>query len=190
MDSPAPDSVRTGLRFWLDFGPLLVFLVVQKVWGILAATAVLVPLSVVAAGITWKLERRVSRVTLIGTGSVLVFGLLTLALQDEIYIKLKVTALNLVLAGILGVGQWRGRSPLQSLLGESFRLTAEGWRALTVRFTCFFLFLAGLNEVLRRVLSTDAWVNFKVFGIIGLTLLFMGLQVPLLRKHSPAEPET
>lgn len=192
MSATPPDSgpSRSGLRLALDFGPLLLFFAANKIWGLLTATAVLIPASIVSVIAVRKLEGRVPRATLYATGAVLVFGALTLALHDEELIKIKVTAINLLLAGILGVGLLRGRPALKALFGESFQLTDEGWRRLTARFALFFLFLAFANEVLRRTLSSDAWVNFKVFGILGLTVLFTLLQTPLLQKHAlePEEP--
>lgn len=186
MSAPPPDPApsRSGLRLALDFGPLLLFFVANKVWGLLTATAVLIPASVVAVIAVRKIEGRVPRATLYATAAVLVFGALTLALHDEELIKIKVTAVNLLLAAILGVGLLRGRPALKALFGESFRLTDAGWHLLTARFAGFFLFLAIANEVLRRTLSSDAWVNFKVFGILGLTIVFTLLQTPLLQKHA------
>ena len=184
MDSSAPAPRGSKLKPLLDFGPLLVFFVVNTRWGLLAATGVLIPLSVVALVVSWKLEGRVSRVALFGTLAVLVFGGLTLALRDENFIKVKLTVLNALLGLVLGVGLLRKKSLLKALLGSSLRLTEAGWRLLTLRFSLFFLFLAGLNEVLRRTLSTDAWVSFKVFGVLGATLLFSLLQAPLISKHA------
>jgi len=178
---------RPALRFWLDFGPLLLFFVANKLWGILGATAVLVPASLIAIGLSWKLERRVSRAALVGAVCVLVFGGLTLLFRNEAFIQIKVTVINLLLAAILGAGLLRGKSLLRGLFGDAFRLSDQGWRVLTLRFALFFLFLAGANEVARRVLSTDAWVNFKVFGVLGLTLLFTFAQAPLLEKHAAEE---
>lgn len=189
MDSSAPPPQPSKLKPLLDFGPLLVFFVVNAKWGLLAATGALIPLSVVALAVSWKLEGRVSRVALFGTLAVIVFGGLTLALQDETFIKIKLTVLNALFGLALGVGLLRGKSLLKALLGSSLRLTDSGWRLLTLRFTLFFFFLAGLNEVLRRTLSTPDWVTFKVFGVLGATLVFGLLQAPLMQKHALEEGE-
>ena len=187
MNSDAPAPRRSPWKPVLDFGPLLAFVLVNAKWGILPATAALVPLSVAALYASWKLEGRVSRIALYGTIAVILFGGLTLALRDERFIKIKVTAINALLGGILVVGLLRKKPLLKELLGEGMRLTDEGWRALSLRFALFFFALAALNEVLRRTLSTDAWVNFKVFGILGATLVFTFLQAPLLQKHALEE---
>jgi len=181
---PAPASRWKPL---LDFGPLLAFFLVNVKWGLLPATATLVPLSVLALAVSWKLEGRVSRVAVFGTLAVVVFGGLTLAMKDETYIKVKLTVLYALFGLVLSVGLLRGKPLLKALLGSNLRLTETGWRLLTLRFALFFFFLAGLNEVLRRTLSTDAWVTFKVFGVLGATLVFGFLQVPLITKHVQEE---
>jgi intracellular septation protein len=189
MNSPPTRPRPSRWKPTLDYGPLIAFLVVNAKWGILPATATLVPLSVVALAASWKLEGRVSRIALYGTVAVILFGGLTLVLKDESFIKIKVTAINALLGGVLLVGLWRGKPLLKELLGEGLRLSDAGWHQLNLRFALFFFFLAGLNEVLRRVLSTDAWVTFKVFGVLGATVVFTILQGPLIQKHSLEEPE-
>ena len=189
MDSGASPPPGSRLKPLLDFGPLLAFFLVNAKWGLLHATAVLIPLSMVALVVSWKLEGRVSRVALFGTLAVMVFGGLTLAMRDETFIKVKLTILNALFGLVLGAGLLRGKSLLKPLLGSSLRLTDEGWRLLTLRFTLFFFFLAGLNEVLRRTLTTDAWVSFKVFGVLGATLVFSFLQAPLISRHALEERE-
>ena len=189
MDSATPSPPGPRLKPVLDFGPLIVFFLVNAKWGLLPATAALIPVSVVALLVSWRLEGRVSRVGLFGTVAVLVFGGLTLAMRDETFIKVKLTVLNALFGLVLGLGLLRGKSLLKALLGSNLRMTDEGWRLLTLRFTLFFFLLAGLNEVLRRTLSTDAWVSFKVFGVVGATLLFSLLQAPLISKHTLEERE-
>jgi intracellular septation protein len=188
MDSTPPAAPPHRLKPLLDFGPLLVFFLVNAKWGLLPATATLVPLSVAALFVSWKLEGRVSKVALYGTAAVIVFGGLTLLLRDETFIKVKLTIINALFGLVLGIGLLRKKSLLKDLMGSNLRMTEAGWRLLTLRFTLFFFFLAALNEVLRRTLSTDAWVNFKVFGVIGATLVFTFLQAPMMQKHALEEP--
>lgn len=190
MDSTPPAPPPHRLKPLLDFGPLFAFFLVNVKWGLLPATATLIPLSVVALGASWKLEGRVSKVALYGTLAVIIFGGLTLLLRDETFIKVKLTIINALFGLVLGIGLLRGKSLLKELMGSSLRMSEAGWRLLTLRFTLFFFFLALLNEVLRRTLSTDAWVNFKVFGVIGATLVFTVLQAPLMQKHALEEPSS
>lgn len=189
MPTSTPSPARTRLKPWLEYGPLLVFLLVNIKWGLLPATAALVPLSVVALLVSWKLEGTVSRMALFGTIAVLVFGGFSLIFRDENLIKIKLTVIYGLLGGVLGIGLLRGKSLIREVLGAHLPLTDEGWRKLTVRFMGFCFFLALLNEVVRRQLSSDAWVNFKVFGVSGLMFVFMLAQTPMLSKHALKEPE-
>lgn len=189
MDSGSPAPAPSRYKTLLDFGPLLVFFLVNAKWGLLPATAALVPVSVAALYVSWKREGRVSRLALYGTLAVILFGGLTLAFHDETFIKVKLTVINALFGLVLTFGLVRKKPILRELLGSSLKLTEPGWHALTLRFALFFFALAAANEVLRRTLSTDAWVNFKVFGIIGATILFTLLQGPLLAKHTLEERE-
>jgi intracellular septation protein len=134
---------------------------------------------------SWRLLGRVTAVPLLTAILVVVFGGLTFYLDDPSFIKLKPTIINLLFAGVLVVGLLTDRPLLKVLLGEAFRLTEEGWRKLTVRWALFFFALAILNEVVWRNFSESAWVNFKVFGIVPLTILFALAQLPLLKRYEP-----
>jgi intracellular septation protein len=115
---------------------------------------------------------------------VLVFGGLTLWLQDELFIKLKPTIVNSIFAAVLFGGLFFKKSLLSYLFGDVFSLDDEGWRKLTFRWACFFVFLAILNEFAWRLLTTDQWVTFKVFGIMPITMAFAISQVGLLQRHA------
>jgi intracellular septation protein len=118
---------------------------------------------------------------------VLVFGGLTLAFQDETFIKLKPTIIYVLFGALLLGGLALGKSLLELVFDQVFDLDAEGWRKLTLRWGAFFLALAALNEIVWRTQSTDTWVAFKTFGALPLTLVFAGLQYPLLQRHARAE---
>jgi intracellular septation protein len=187
MPTDAPPPTRTKLKPWLEFGPLGVFLLVNAKWGLLPATAVLVPLSLLALVLLWKLEGHVPKLTLIGTVALLVFGGLSLALHDEELVKLKLTAIYGLLGLVLAIGLARGKAPIRAVLGANLAMTHAGWRLLTARTMVFCFVLALLNEVLRRVLSSDQWVTFKVFGVTGLTFVFLLAQAPLISRHATDE---
>jgi intracellular septation protein len=114
---------------------------------------------------------------------------LTLALQDETFIKMKPTIVNVLFGSTLLIGLLFGRSLLGYVFDSVFRLDDAGWRKLTFRWGLFFFVLAILNEVVWRNFSDDVWVNFKVFGIMPLTVAFTLTQMPLIQRHALPEPE-
>jgi intracellular septation protein len=120
---------------------------------------------------------------------VVVFGGLTLALQNETFIKVKPTIIYVLFGGVLLGGLAFGKPLLGMVFDSVFHLTDEGWRKLTLRWALFFLVLAVLNEIVWRTQTTDTWVTFKVFGVVPLTFIFGALQYPLLTKYAAPEPE-
>ena len=175
------------MRLLTEAGPLLLFFGVNAKWGIFAATAAYMASAAVAMAYTFLRIRRLPLMPIIALIFVLLFGGLTLWLHDETFIKVKVTLVNLLFGAVLLAGLAFNRLFLKLLMGEAMRLTDEGWRKLTLRWGLFFLFLAGLNEVVWRSLSTDAWVNFKVFGLLPLTFAFAIAQAPLMMRHQLPE---
>jgi intracellular septation protein len=184
--------VTQGLKLLIEAGPLAVFFATNWKFGIMPGTAVFMAATLLAVLLSWRLERRLPVMPLVGCFFVLLFGGLTLWLDDDTFIKLKPTVVNLLFASVLFAGLAVRRNVLKPLFGTMLTLSDAGWRQLSLRWACFFVVLAALNEVVWRSLSTDAWVNFKVFGILPLTLLFSALQLPLILRHQPADakPET
>ncbi len=173
-----------------EYGPLAVFLTAYWKWDLLTATGWLMGATVIALGIYYVFSRRVPMMPLITAVIVGIFGGLTLWLQDETFIKLKPTMIYLLFTTVLLGGLMVGRSFLKSLLGSSWRMDERGWSRLTLRFGLFFVVLAGLNELVWRTQTTEFWVNYKVFGTIGLMLAFTASQIPLITRHQlPDEGE-
>ena len=151
--------------------------------GIFVATAVFMVAILVALAVSYAMTRRLPMMALISAVVVVVFGGLTLVLQDELFIKLKPTIIYLLFAGTLFGGILFRKPLLAMVFDQMFNLTDEGWRKLTVRWASFFLLLAALNEIVWRTQSTDTWVTFKVFGVMPLTFAFAMLQLPMLKKY-------
>lgn len=151
-------------KLGLDLGPLVIFFAVNALYGIFAATGAFMAAVVISLGASRLLLGKISPMPVVTAVLVMVFGGLTLFLQDETFIKVKPTVLYILFAAVLLAGLATGRMFLQMLMGEAISLTQEGWRVLTLRWAWFFLFLAILNEIIWRSMSTDFWVSFKVFG--------------------------
>jgi intracellular septation protein len=185
-------SAPRWLKPAVDYGPLAVFFVAYVTLGLMAATAGLVGASLIALMLAWVIERRVPLVPLVTTVIVVIFGGLTLWLQDETFIKMKPTIVQLLFAAILLVSVLLRRPVLRSLLGPMMPpMSDAAWRQFTLRYALFFVVMAGLNELVWRTQSTDFWVTFKVFGLSGLTFLFILSQIPFVgRQARLAQAET
>jgi intracellular septation protein len=185
----AEKPVSPGQRLALEGGPLAVFFIANQVWDIMTATALFMGATLVAVAVSLRLEGRVPLMPLVGSVFVLIFGGLTLALSDDLFIKIKPTVVNLLFAAVLFTGLALRRGFLKSILGPMMELTDEGWRKLTWRWACFFVVLAVINEVVWRNFSTEFWAGFKLFGLFPLTLAFAVAQVPLLMRYAPRDEQ-
>ncbi|NEW94704.1 septation protein A [Rhodopseudomonas sp. BR0M22] len=176
-------------KFATELGPLLVFFVVNAKFHLFAATGAFMVAVVVAIIASYVVTKHVPIMAIVTAVVVLVFGTLTLVLHDETFIKMKPTIVYSLFGAVLGGGLLFGRSFIAIMFDQVFNLTAEGWRKLTLRWALFFFAMAVLNEAVWRTQSTDFWVNFKVFGMLPLTMLFALLQMPLTKRYA-AEPAT
>jgi intracellular septation protein len=183
---PAPG----WLKPCVEYGPLAAFFAAYLAYGLIPATGVLLAATAVALGLSFGFERRLPLMPMVTAGVVGVFGGLTLWFNDETFIKIKPTVVQALFSVILLGGLALGRPLLKPLLGAAWPMNDLGWRRLTLRYGLFFAAMAGLNEVVWRTQPTDIWVAFKVFGLIGLTLLFALAQAPLMARHHTAEDST
>ena len=183
-------KLNPWLKFALELGPLILFFIANSKFGIFAATGVLMAGVVLTLAVSYAITRHLPAMPVVTAILVLVFGSLTYLLHDETFIKVKVTILyTLFGAGLIGA-LYFGKLLLPIVFDMAIHIDEAGWRKLTWRWGLFFFFLACLNEVVRRSVSTDIWVNFKVFGILPLTLIFAVAQAPLIMRHEiPAEEE-
>jgi len=179
----APAHSPKGIKFLVDFGPLAVFFVAYKVAGLMQATIALIVATVIALAIGYVATRRLALMPLITGLVVLIFGGLTLWFNDGVFIKMKPTIVQGIFAVLLFGGLLLKRPTLQYVMGDALQLTNDGWRILTFRFALFFTSMAILNEIVWRNVSEDLWIDFKVFGILGLTILFSLSQMPLMKRH-------
>ncbi len=182
QDAPTPDRNQL-LKMGIDLAPLLVFFAVYITLGIYWATGALMAATIVSMIASWVLVGHISATLIVTTALVVGFGALTLSFNDPRFIKMKPTIVNLLFAGFLFGGLLLKRPVLQYILGEALRLTDAGWRKLSLRWACFFLAMAVLNEIVWRNFSEATWASFKVFGILPLTLGFAVLQLGLMRRY-------
>ncbi|MGO9544315.1 MAG: septation protein A [Rhodomicrobium sp.] len=197
----AKQEPNTLLKLVLDMGPLAIFfLTYALVKGapvaegapadmtrlIYATVALMMAtfLSLVASRILLK---RIPVMPLVTGVFVLVFGTLTIYLQDPTFIKIKATILYCLFAGALAGGLLFRKLLLKILLGEALQMQDEGWRLLTLRWIGFFVFLAIVNEIVWRNFSEATWVGFKSFGVMPLTFMFMMAQISLIMKYQIPE---
>ncbi len=176
-------TIHPFLKLALDYGPLLIFFAANAKFGIFTATAIFMATMTLAIGTSFVIERKVSPMPLVTAALVLVFGGLTLWLQNEIFIKVKPTILYVMFAVVLAGGLYFQRLFIKTLLGSALNLNDGAWRILTWRWAIFFLVLAVGNEIVWRNVSTDTWVAFKVWGFTSATFLFALSQAPFVARH-------
>lgn len=172
------------LKTVFELLPLAVFFIAYHFGDLMLATAAIMFTTLIVLCVSYLLEKRIAINPLISGVLIGIFGGLTLVLHDDTFIKIKPTLVNLLFASILLGGLILFKKPLlKYLLEMAFELTEEGWQKLTRRWGLFFIFLAALNEFIWRNFSESFWVGFKVFGMLPLSILFMMLQIPLIRRY-------
>jgi intracellular septation protein len=172
----------------VDYGPLIAFFAAYEFGGLRVATMVVIAATLLAVGVGWSFTRRIALMPAITAAIVGVLGGLTLYLNDPDFIKMKPTIVYLLFAAIVAIELFSGRPLLvRAMTAAMPPLDAAGKRALLYRFLVFFVIMAGVNEVARRVLSTDHWVLWKVFGGIGVTFVFILAQIPFINRHKLSE---
>ncbi|MCL7464380.1 inner membrane-spanning protein YciB [Phaeovulum sp. NW3] len=192
----AQQKIKPWVKAALEFGPLIAFFVAfvklkdesytiggTDYSGFILATAGFVPLLVITTLILWRLTGRLAPMQIATLVLVVVFGGLSVWLNDERFFKMKPTIIYLLFAAILGLGLMLRRPWLALVMEEALPMEPEGWRILTQRMALFFLGLAVANEVVWRSMSDQAWVNFKTFGLTVLMFGFFMAQGRLFARY-------
>jgi len=175
---------KSLIKFITDFGPLLIFFIFYKKYGMEEAIIPLILATAVSVVVIYISEKKIPLMPLIGAVLVGGFGGLTIYFQDKTFFYMKPTIINLLFALVLLYGQLILKTSfLKKILGESLKLTEEGWSILTNRWVYFFIFLAILNELIWRTQTEELWVKFKVFGILPITFIFTIFQISIINKH-------
>jgi intracellular septation protein len=200
MSEVKPKPKSSWLNLVVDYGPLLVFFVayrwakpaegggIGEVLAVTKSTLAFMLATIVALVVSkWRLGR-ISPMLWLSTLLIVGFGSLTIWLNDPFYIQVKPTVIYLFFAAVLFGGLLRGKAMLKLLLQSAFDgLSDEGWRKLSRNWAIWFLVLALANEVLRRTLSFDGWLQAKLWGVSAASFLFTFAQVPMLLRHGLGE---
>ncbi|HAV2274838.1 TPA: septation protein A [Serratia marcescens] len=176
------------MKQFLDFLPLIVFFAFYKLYDIYVASGALIVATALALVFTWVKYRKVEKMTLITFLMVLVFGTLTLVFHNDLFIKWKVTVIYALFALALLISQWVLKKPLvQRMLGKELTLPDKVWNNLNLAWAVFFLACGLANIYVAFWLPQSVWVNFKVFGLTVLTLVFTLLSGIYIYRHMPEE---
>jgi len=182
MSVSQPSKSPGWVRPTIEYGPVVLFVIVLLTRGLMPATAVLIVASVLAVAIRYIRERRLAWAPVLTTLVVIIFGGLTLIFKDESFIKMKPTVVYTLFAISLWVGLLLKKPLLERLIGGGLKMDHAGWRKLEARYAWFNASLAILNEVVWRTQPTNIWGYFKLICIV-LTFVFMVTQLPMLKRH-------
>lgn len=172
------------MKFLFDFFPILLFFLAYKVYDIYIATASAIAASFLQVGLYWWKYRRVETMHVVTLMLIVVFGGATLLLRDEIFIKWKPTIVNWLFGAVFLGSRFVGKKTvIQRMLGNSVNLPLTVWMHLNTMWTAFFISLGCLNLYVAYEFDTDTWVNFKLFGMMGLTILFVILQSLYMARY-------
>lgn len=174
----------------LDFIPLIIFFALYKMYDIYTATGALIVATVIQVAVTWVMYKKVEKMQLITAGLVALFGGMTLFFHDDNFIKWKVTIVYALFAIGLVVSQMLGNPLIKGMLGKEITLPDKVWRNINTAWVCFFTVLAVLNVYIAYQMPLDVWVNFKVFGLLALTLVFTLASGVYIYKHMPRKTDS
>ncbi|MCH9769921.1 MAG: septation protein A [Gammaproteobacteria bacterium] len=172
------------MKFLYDFFPIICFFIAYKLFGVYIATAATMVASFLQVGFYWLRQRRFEKLHLITLAFVLVLGGSTLIFHDAIFIKWKPSIIYWIFCGFLLASQYFGKQPItKRLLAEKITLPNKVWKRVNLSWALFFLFLGFLNIYVVYHYNTNSWVNFKLFGTLGLTVVFIVLQTWYMSRH-------
>lgn len=178
------------MKLLFDFFPVILFFVAYKLYGIYVATMVIIAATVIQLGAYWLKHRRLESLHLTTFGLVILLGGATLLLQDEMFIKWKPTVVNWVFAVIFLGSQFIGKKPLIArMAGKNLTLPDAIWARLNIGWVVFFVAMGIVNLYVAYYFDTDTWVNFKLFGLLGLTLAFIIAQSVYLAPYVKVDSE-
>ena len=177
---------KSFLKFVTDFGPLAIFFFYyyRNDKNLEIAIPPLIVATLIALAVVWFFEKKIPPMPLVSGILITFFGGLTIYFNDPIFIYIKPTIINILFALALFFGKYFTKEPvLKKIMSKSISLTDVGWELLNKRWIFFFFGLAIINEFVWRTQTEEFWVNFKVWGMLPITLIFTGFQISLINKH-------
>ncbi|CUH76446.1 inner membrane-spanning protein YciB [Tropicibacter naphthalenivorans] len=195
-------QISPGVKAALEYGPIIGFFAAYM-WlkdrvfeiagteyqGFIVVTACFIPVFLLSMAAQWILTRHLSLMQIVTAVLIVVFGGLSVWLNDERFFKMKPTLIYLLFGGALAVGIMRGESWLEKVMEGMMPLRHEGWMLLTKRIMLFFFGLAALNEIIWRTQTTETWVYFKTFGLTAAIFLFFIFQGKLFKEYALEESD-
>lgn len=172
------------MKFLFDYFPIICFFIAYKLWGIYVATAVAMAASGLQLGVYWLKHRRFEKLHVITFVFIIVLGSLTLIFHKAIFVKWKPTIVYWIFAAVLFGSHFFGKKPLiHRMLGDKISLPDKVWPRLNMSWAIFFFVLGILNVYVVYHYDTNAWVNFKLFGTLGLMLVFIIVQSLYIARY-------
>ena len=177
---------KSFLKFLTDFGPLVIFFYFYYDSGknLKIAIPPFIIATILALAVVWFLEKKLPKVPLLSGVLITFFGGLTIYFNNPVFIFIKPTIINVLFGLALLFGKYFTNEPLlKKILGNSIKLSDQGWNILNVRWIFFFFSVAILNELVWRTQSEEFWVNFKVWGLLPITFIFTAFQISIINKY-------
>lgn len=172
------------MKILLDFFPVILFFVAYKVYDIYVATGVAIAASILQVAVHWLRFRKLDKMHIITLVLIVVLGGATLVLHNDVFIKWKPTAINWAFALTFLGSQFFANKPLiQTMMEKNVSLPEFVWKRLNFIWVGFFTLMGIANIIVAYHFSTDTWVNFKVFGVLGSTVVFVIIQAIYLTRH-------
>jgi len=178
------------MKFLFDLFPIVLFFIAYKMYDIYVATAVAIGAALVQTAAFWMKNRRFENMHLVTLAILIIFGGLTLVLRDPVFIKWKPTVVNWLFGVVfLGSHFFGERTLVERMMRHAITVPGPVWKKLNLAWTGFFVFMGCINLYVAFTYSEEAWVNFKLFGMMGLTIAFVFIQAFFLSRYMADEKE-
>lgn len=171
------------MKLLFELGPIIAFFATYKLSNFILATSIMIGVTVFCLVISYFLDKKISLPLLISGFILISLGITTIYSSDPKYMKMKPTIVYIIFGSSLLLDSYRKKHYLKNILGASLPLKDIAWEVLAFRFGCYFFGMAVLNEIVWRTQTENFWVNFKVFGMTPITLLFLATQIPFIKNN-------